>query len=241
MDESLKRKENWESYARIVNTKTSSKKASFELTVENCVDLLNGKYDGKLLDIGCGFGEIDALLTQRTDFNITGCDISERCINRARANAKNLQMEDKISYELADVYKLPYQNEQFDVVVSFGYTSAATYKGAQAEAARVLKRGGLLICDFVNPLSLYKIVYLPTRWGKFTGAEGKYYNILTTKAIKDYYSAYGLDFMAQKFFNTYPPFDFFQENVLLFFERSLGKIFNRFLGRVRIVCFKKRG
>lgn len=240
MDESLTRKENWENYARIVNTKTSSKSASFELTVENCLGLLDGKRDGNLLDIGCGFGEIDVLLAQRTDFNIIACDISETCVNQARADAKTLGLESRILYELADVYKLPYQNEQFDVVVSFGYTSAATYKGAQSEAARVLKRGGLFICDFVHPMSLYKIVHLPRRLNKFIRSHGKYYNILTAKAIKDYYSAYGLDFMAQKFFNTYPPLDFLPENTLLFFEKSIGKVFSRFLGRVRIVCFRKR-
>ncbi|OGZ57366.1 MAG: hypothetical protein A3B96_01320 [Candidatus Spechtbacteria bacterium RIFCSPHIGHO2_02_FULL_43_15b] len=239
MDEALSRKEKWEKYAKEVDTETVSKRASFEFTVENFFNLSGEKKTGRLLDAGCGFGEIDILVAQRSDFEITACDISEKCVEIAKQKAYLSGAGNKIKFEVADVYRLPYEDNYFDIAVSFGYTSAATYKGAQTEIARVLKPGGMLICDFVNPLSLYKIIYLPKRLRKFIKEEGKYYNILTAKSISRHFAKNNLRFVSQRFFNTYPPIDFLPISFLIFFEKSIGRVLGRVMGRVRIVCFEK--
>ena len=233
-----KRKQRWDSNMKEYPV-YSPQLATYELEVENLLGLLGEKRSGLVLDIGCGFGNIDVLLAQKTDFQIIGCDISDFAVSRARANVANASLDSRITIEDGDVYNLKYPDSYFDIVISFGYTSAATYKGAQGEVARVLKPGGLLVCDFVNPSSIYKIYQLPKRWNKFRKEEGKYYNILTANAIEKYFSNYNFQFISQKFFNTYPPLGFVPENYLILFEKSAGRFLNRFLGRVRIVCFQK--
>jgi len=234
------RKEKWERYARVVDTASSSKRATFALTAEHTLDILGDRRNGRMLDIGCGFGEIAILLADRTKFNIIGCDISKECVARARENVKNAGHEDRISIEEADVFRLPYPDNYFDVIVSFGYASPATYKGAQGEVARVLKPGGLLICDFINYLSLYKIASLRGRWRKLMREDGKHYNTITKKGISDYFLKYNLQFVSQVLFNTYPPLNFLPANSMVLFDKTIGMFLNKILARVRIVCFQKK-
>jgi len=126
------------------------------------------------------------------------------------------------------------------VIVSFGYVSAATYKGVQGEVARVLKPGGLLICDFINYLSLYKIASLRRGWGKLVREEGKHYNTITKRGIRDYFSRYNLELVSQTLFNTYPPVNFLPSGFFIFFDKTIGRVFNKALARVRLVCFQKK-
>ena len=162
----ISRKTKWEKYAKSVDTQSSSKKATFLLTVDNALRLLGERRNGLMLDVGCGFGEVDILFSKRTNFRIIGCDISKVCVDRARDNVKLAGLTGKIKIEEGDVYSLTYPSNYFDVVTSFGYASAATYKGAQAEVSRVLKPGGFLVCDFINYLSLYKVANFAAKWKK---------------------------------------------------------------------------
>ncbi len=233
------RKTKWEKYAKSVDTQSSSKKATFSLTADNALKLLGKRLDGLMLDVGCGFGEVDILLAKRTNFRIIGCDISGECVGRARDNVKRAGFTGRIKIEQGDVYSLTYPSNYFDVVVSFGYASAATYKGAQAEVSRVLRPGGFLICDFINYLSLYKIVHLPVKWKRIVSREGKYYNEATVRGISNYFARYNLHFISQKLFNTYPPVNFLPPGALILFDKTIGRVSGRVLGRVRLVCFQK--
>jgi len=240
MDESIvSRRDKWERYAGTVDTGTFSKKATFTLTAAHALDLMGARREGIMLDVGCGFGENDILLAQNTNFQIIGCDVSKRCVDIAMENIKSCGMEKRIKIEEGDVFHLAYPDNYFDVVVSFGYVSAATYKGAQSEVARVLKPGGLLICDFVNLLCLYKIVNVPLRGRRLISEKGKHYNILTARGIAEYFGRHQLKFVSQRLFNSYPPVNFLPSEFLIFFDRTAGRILNKVLGRVRIVCFQK--
>lgn len=217
-----------------------SRLATYEITAEKALSMLGNKRDGRLLDVGCGFAEVDVLLAKNSNFLITACDISDAALLRARRNVQNSKLEERIKIEQGDVYHLPYPDNFFDVVTSFGYTSAATYKGVQGEVARVLKHGGLLLCDFINLLCVYKIKEVPTRWRNLTREEGKYYNILTAMGISEYFARYNLHMVSQELFNTYPPVDFVSAKFLIFFEKTIGRVLNKILGRVRLVCFQKK-
>lgn len=233
------RKTKWEKYAKVVDTESSSKKATFSLTADNVVKLLGARRDGLMLDVGCGFADMDVLLARYTNFRIIGCDISGECVSRARDNVKRAGLEGKVKIEEGDVFRLPYPSNYFDAVVSFGYASAATYKGAQAEVSRVLRPGGLLVCDFINYLSLYKIINLPGKWKKLINEEGKNYNDATVRGISNYFRRYNLHYISQKLFNTYPPVNFLPPGALILFDKSIGRIASKILGRVRLVCFEK--
>jgi len=97
---------------------------------------------GKLLDVGCGSGQL-ALLAAKDGLEVTGVDIAINLVERARsrAHAQGLQ----IRFEAADAEALPFPNAEFDVVASLiGAMFAPRPNLVAAELLRVCKPGGLI-------------------------------------------------------------------------------------------------
>jgi ubiquinone/menaquinone biosynthesis C-methylase UbiE len=236
LDSYDQRKQKWEE-KNIAYNPDSTRQATFFLTVKNTLDLLGSVRSGKVLDIGCGFGEIDILLAKNTDFNITGVDISKNALDVFSKKVQEKGLSERIKIEEGDVYNLKYPDNYFDIILSFGYVSAATYRGVQKEIARVLKPGGILVCDFINPLSVYKIPNTIKR--KLVGKETPYF--ISLSGIRREFDKNNLIFKKQRFFNTYPPLHRgVPAKIFLYFENTVGKILNRALGRVRLVSFVKK-
>jgi SAM-dependent methyltransferase len=215
----------------------STREATFLLTVKNTLKLLGPIKNGNLLDIGCGFGEIDILLAKKTNFKITGIDISKNALNIFNEKILKKELTNKINIEEGDVYNLKYPDNYFDIILSFGYVSAATYNDVQKEVYRVLKPGGILICDFINELSFYK--FLNTLKRTLKGKRIPYF--INSSGIRNEFEKNNLILKEQLFFNTYPPLHFgVPVKYFLFFENTIGGIFNKLLGRVRLVKFQKQ-
>jgi len=224
----------WEGVAKrykIDNTRL----ATFQLTVKNVLKLLKNKKEGLAIDIGCGFGSIDVLLAQNTDFKIIAMDISDTALEAAKKNVMHFSQEERIKVEKGDVYNLSYPDNYFDVIFSFGYVSAATYPSARNEVYRVLKPGGLLICDFINHVSLYKLPFLIKNI--FLG----YTQLGEFSKIKKDFKKTGFKFLSKIYFNTYPPIfkNIFPVWTYLLFEKTIGRPLKKILGRVILVSFKK--
>lgn len=98
----------------------------------------------KLLDAGCGTGQLAAdiqNILSPADFHVTGIDISSEMLKIAAG--KQLP---RTRFMLGDVSKLPFTNEQFDLVTcchSFPYYPDQAQ--ALRELLRVLKPGGRLL------------------------------------------------------------------------------------------------
>src|SRR3989344_2492133 len=232
MDNFEERKQKWERKQADYKV-NSARQATLVLTLKKTLELLGDRKRGKLLDIGCGFGAFAILLAKNTDFEIFCFDISKTSVEAARANVKKAGLEGRIKIEEGDVFSIKYPDNFFDVAVSFGYVSAATYPGAQEKINRVLKPGGILICDFINCLSFYKVFGSLRRIIK---CDSPYY--LSLSGIRREFEKEGLIFMAQKLFNTYPPLNLnLSPKVFLAFENTLGRLFLKSLARVRLICF----
>lgn len=119
------------------------------------VDLLRDYVVGKdVLEIGCGTGlllkEVDALAS-----SARGIDISTGMLETARARGLDV-ME-------GDATDLPYDDASFDVVYSFKVLAhVRDIDRALREAARVTRRGGILVLEFYNR---YSLRYLAKRVG----------------------------------------------------------------------------
>ena len=94
----------------------------------------------RVLDIATGTGNT-ALAAARRAAVVTGCDLSPANLRRAAHRAEVEQLD--IRWETADAQALPFEDGQFDVVLStFGVMYAPDHEKAAAELLRVCRPGG---------------------------------------------------------------------------------------------------
>jgi 2-polyprenyl-3-methyl-5-hydroxy-6-metoxy-1,4-benzoquinol methylase len=74
---------------------------------------INHNKSTEILDVGCGTGRHSIELTKR-GYSVTGIDLSESLLNKARAKAKQNDLD--ICFLRHDARKLPFEN-QFDLAV----------------------------------------------------------------------------------------------------------------------------
>lgn len=97
----------------------------------------------KILDVGCGTGEMTLLLAEM-GYNVTGIDLSEKMLQKARVKAKSSKR--KVRFERGDAEKLNSGDESFDVVIN-RHLLWTLHRPTEAidEWKRVLKKNGKLI------------------------------------------------------------------------------------------------
>jgi ubiquinone/menaquinone biosynthesis C-methylase UbiE len=103
----------------------------------------------RVLDIGCGTGRLLLRLLPRVELGI-GVDLAPEMIKRAGEIAREQGLQDRLQFLVGDAYALPFEDEQFDLVVSTCvlFLLPDPSKG-MLEAMRVLKKGGVLLT--LNP------------------------------------------------------------------------------------------
>ena len=126
-------------------------KVDLELEVEHmnryifASDLVKNK---KVLDAACGTGYGTALLAQSAE-RVFGIDISKEAISYAESNysAKN------VNFAVANIEKLPFESDFFDVVVSFEtieHVDTQKQEKFLSEVKRILKKDGIFIISTPN-------------------------------------------------------------------------------------------
>src|SRR3954462_4654910 len=96
----------------------------------------------RLLDVGCGAGQL-ALVAARAGAQVTGCDIATNWLEQAQIRAAAEGLE--ITFEEGDAESLPYEDGQFDAVVTmFGAMFAPRPELVAAELTRVCRPGGTI-------------------------------------------------------------------------------------------------
>jgi len=94
----------------------------------------------EVLDVACGTGVV-ALTAARLGAKVKGSDLTPKLIERAKENAALMKLA--VEFREADVEALPYEDANFDVVISqFGHMFAPRPEVAVKEMLRVLKPGG---------------------------------------------------------------------------------------------------
>ncbi|GJJ68042.1 sterol 24-C-methyltransferase [Entomortierella parvispora] len=101
----------------------------------------------RVLDIGCGVGGPAREIAHFTGAHITGININDYQISRARRYAVVHGLQNKQEFVKGDFMKMPLENNTFDACYAIEATPhASSLKGVYAEAYRVLKPGGVFAC-----------------------------------------------------------------------------------------------
>lgn len=106
-----------------------------------------------VLDVACGTGVV-AVTAARAGARVTGLDLTPELLVRARENATIANVS--IDFHEGDVESLPFDDSEFDVVLSqFGHMFAPRPDVAIAEMLRVLRPGGTVAFSTWPPEMLF--------------------------------------------------------------------------------------
>ena len=128
---------------------------------EKLLDRISWKGNEDVLDVGCGRGLMLVGAAKRLTSGLaTGIDIwqsEDLTGNRPEAaleNGRREGVEDRIQVKTADMRKMPFSNDAFDVVLSsvaiHNIYSAEGRAEAISEIARVMKPGGQALIDDIR-------------------------------------------------------------------------------------------
>lgn len=98
-----------------------------------------------MLDLGSGLGVDSFIAAHRVGKNgrVVGLDIAKNEVKHAAKRAEARGISDYVSFVNADMEKMPFENNEFNAIISNGaFCLAPNKKAAFAEIFRVLKPGG---------------------------------------------------------------------------------------------------
>jgi ubiquinone/menaquinone biosynthesis C-methylase UbiE len=112
---------------------------------EELVDLCEIGSDDEVLEIGCGVGQTAVWLGKHIGCRVTGVDVSQGMVDRARERADQAGVDERVEFRVADMIDLPFEDDSFDVVFGESVVPFATdHAKAIMECTRVIKPGGLV-------------------------------------------------------------------------------------------------
>jgi len=118
------------------------------------------------LEVGCGSGGVSLYFHDAHGYRVTLVDRSEAALAFARKNfeANSRGPKADVAFVRTDAKDLPFQDESFDLVMSFGLLEHfSNVERPIAEQMRVVKRGGIFFADIVTSrFSVDSVSYLPS-------------------------------------------------------------------------------
>ena len=107
-------------------------------------NLLHIKENLKILEVGCGGGHFTNMINKYfPSCEVYGIDLDENNIKFAQEEAKRLELD--VNYQVADIKKLPFEEEVFDIVFSHTVVEHLPFDDFISEQKRVLKENGMII------------------------------------------------------------------------------------------------
>lgn len=118
----------------------------------------------KIADIGCGTGSSAILLARLLNARVTAVDFLPEFLVMLETKAKNLNLTDKISTLACSMDKLPFGNEEYDVIWSEGAIYNIGFERGVRAWKRFLKTEGLLVLSEITWLTAERPSELQKYW-----------------------------------------------------------------------------
>lgn len=134
----------WYDFVALVASFSPGMHAGEKEATRKLVELLALKPEDHVLDIGSGSGITAALISEWTGARVSGVDLSPEMVEKARERARRTGLEDRIEFQVGNVFSLDFNDASFDAVV---FESLLTIlpgdpAAALSEMVRVLKPAG---------------------------------------------------------------------------------------------------
>nr|WP_321023266.1 methyltransferase domain-containing protein [Clostridium neonatale] len=119
---------------------------------DEIIDRVLKKQPKDILDLGCGNGNILSILSDCTDANLFGLDLSKNMIYEAQK-----KLNDKVQLDIGDSENLPYDDDKFDLVIcNASFHHYTNPQKVLKEIKRVLTPSGTLtLGDPTAPFEWY--------------------------------------------------------------------------------------
>ena len=98
----------------------------------------------RVLEIGCATGFTCCMIASEYDCHVTGIDLSEINIEKAKERAERLRLQN-VEFQVVDAMFLPFEENSFDIVFGVAITAILPDKElALSEYMRVVRPGGMI-------------------------------------------------------------------------------------------------
>lgn len=189
----------------------------------NIISNFLSEKNGKLLDIGFMWGNLEKKIGKNTKLRITGIDISDKAVEYAKSHLFG-------EYKVADIYNIPYNRSLFDFVIALDvleHLRPSKIFDAYREMNRVLKKGGYIIVSVPTNEGLEEIVkngknpigHLRTYTSNILKAELKLAGFKTLRVNRLY--AFRSFYSLKKILMRFLPLDFRKPNQLIIFAKKI--------------------
>ena len=121
--------------------------------IQHIIKKLNIKQNQKILDIGCGWGSLAIDIAKSIDCNVTGITLSKNQFDYCIQRAKELNLDNKVTFKLIDYREL---NEKFDRIVSVGmfeHVGRKFYKKFFKQLDNLLKIDGISLVHTIGSVN----------------------------------------------------------------------------------------
>ncbi len=121
--------------------------------INHIIKKLNIKKNQKILDIGCGWGSLAIDIAKSAHCEVTGITLSENQFNYCVKKAKELNLENQVTFKLMDYREL---NEKFDRIVSVGmfeHVGRKFYRTFFKQINRLLSKDGISLIHTIGSVN----------------------------------------------------------------------------------------
>ena len=138
------------------------------------INMMNPRDKKKLIDVGCGTGDVGKLFLDSTnkEAEITCIDPNKGMIGEGKQKLSNYK---NIKWVISPAEKLPITDNSFDYyTISFGLRNTKNLNKALSEAYRVLKPGGRYLCLEFSKIQNTNLDFIYKNYSKLIPIVGQF-------------------------------------------------------------------